>query len=149
MWRTIVDVWTEAMRPESYVGQAYKAFVNQWSHSATGLAAAGIICMGWAIVFGEFPVRWHVIAGIVAFYLIVIEYIRQGWRAWDSAADGFFVGAGGAVLLASLREQRLCGELGLVPEEETAIFGFSLLLFLILTYATVVSRLRPASSRRG
>ena len=143
MISTIREIWAEAMRPESFVGRAYAAFTNQWGHAATGLAAAGIICMAWAIVFGEFPVRWHVIAGIVAFYLIVIEYIRQGWRAWDSAADGFFVGAGAAVLLASLREQRLCGELGLVPEEETAIFGFALLLFLILTYATVVSRMRP------
>ncbi len=142
MISTIREIWTEAMRPQSFFQSAYTAFLNQWGHAAAGLAAAGIICMAWAIVAGEFPVRWHVIAGIVAFHLIVIEYIRQGWRSWDSAADGFFVGAGAAVLLGSLREQTLCGELGLVPEEETAIFGFLLLLTLILIYATVVTRMR-------
>lgn len=143
MISTIREIWTEAMRPDSFVGRAYEAFINQWGHAATGLAAAGMICMAWAIVFGEFPVRWHVIAGIVTWYLVVIEYVRQRWNGWDSAADGFFVGAGAACLLASLKEKVVCGELVLAPQKEAAIFGFVLLLILILTYATVVSRMRP------
>lgn len=143
MWQTGRKIWAEAMRPESFVGRAYEAFINQWGHAGAGLAAAGIICMAWAILFGEFPVRWHVIAGIVTWYLVVIEFVRQRWNGWDSAADGFFVGAGAACLLASLEEKVICGELVLVPQKETAIFGFVLLLILILSYATVVSRLRP------
>jgi len=106
MWRTIVDVWTEAMQPESYVGRAYDATVNQWGHAALGLAAIAVFCIGWDVILGEMPYRPLVFAWFVGGWFGLVEIAGQGWRGTDTLDDTYFFAIGAAAPLVSLHEVR-------------------------------------------
>ena len=85
--------------PSAFKRDPYGWLTNQTGHVFLGVVLAYLICLGWLVMFGEYPVRAWVWGVILAGYLC-FELFGQGWRGWDTAEDTIFVvayGAGGAL----------------------------------------------------
>ena len=104
MWTVIREIWLEAMRPEDFAGRPYEAVKIQLAKAALAAFFFVLICVGWALAFGEMPYRAPVWLGMVGFYLVVIEVARQKWQGRDTLWDTYFLAYGAAGPAVSLHE---------------------------------------------
>lgn len=86
--------------PNSFPNDWYGWLTNQVSHVFLGIFAVFVFSMVGFAIFGEFPVKTHMLAVIGFLYIAIVELWLQGWRGLDTIEDSVFVigyGASGAL----------------------------------------------------
>jgi hypothetical protein len=101
IWRA---VWEDLNTPDQYYADPVGGAGNQGTHVLMAGCIVVAICVIWAVFYREMPYRWPLWFAVVGFYAFVIEYLRQGWRRWDTINDTYFFGLGAAGPLVSLYE---------------------------------------------
>lgn len=141
MLQTLRLIWAEAMRPEDFRGQPYRAVVNQLLHATVGFTVSGLICALWSAVMGEMPIRGYVWIFVASAYYGIVEIWIQQFTKRDGLTDAAFIGIGAALPLAMFHEQsspHICGSdrmitLGFDPL--AAIFGVFVLFMALWIHA--------------
>lgn len=106
------------LTPDSFDRDPYGWLTNQVSHIALGaLMALALSVFGFA-VFGEFPVRTHMLAAIFVLYFVVIELVVQGWRGFDTIEDTIFTVGYGAAGPLAVSSEIVPGRMAIVMELE-------------------------------
>jgi len=101
IWRAF---WNDLNTPDKFYSDPVGGGGNQGTHVAMAACVVVVVCVIWAVRYGEMPYRWVLWFAVVGFYAFVIEYLRQGWRRWDTINDTYFWGLGAAGPLVSLYE---------------------------------------------
>lgn len=133
-------IWREAMTPEDYRGQPYKAALNQFGHVSIGAFFASLVSLMWFSYADEMPIRGFVWIAVVTLYMGVIEIWIQGLKKRDTFADTFFVGMGAALPLVTFEEVIVAGDVLLRPHEQPAIAGLLATVCFIAFHVWRVSR---------
>lgn len=133
-------IWREAMTPEDYRGQPYKAALNQFSHVSVGAFLSSLMSFVWFSAAGEMPVRGFVWISVVTAYMGVIEIWIQGLKKRDTFADTFFVAMGTALPLVTFEEVIVAGEVLLRPHYQPAIAGLLATIGFIAFHVWRVSK---------
>ena len=96
--------WGELNTPSSFHDDPVGAVENQVGHISQGAFITAAICLIYGAWFGEMPYRWPTWVGVALGYLVLIEWVKQGWKGADSLADGGFFVLGSATVLVAFKE---------------------------------------------
>jgi hypothetical protein len=128
--------WGQLSEPSSFRSDPYGALTNQAGHVAFGAFIAAAFCLIYGAWFGEMPYRWPTFGGVTLAYLLLVEWLQQGWSGPDSLIDGGFVSLGAAAPLVALKEVSAHPRIILEPqaEEGLAILGVIVVALSAYTY---------------
>ena len=131
VWRMF---WGDLNTPDSFHDRPYEGGMNQAVHVIMGAATVVVICLVWAIAYGEMPYKiptWCVVTGG---YAMIIEWFKQGWKGADSILDTYFWGLGAALPLVSLSEVAFRPEIKLVPNAVEGLIGIGVTVLSLAVY---------------
>lgn len=100
----IDKVCSDLMTPDDFIEDWYGAVTNQIGHVMLGAFSASLICVAWALFFGEMPYKIAVFSLLALFYAVVIEMFIQRSQWTDGFADTAFFVIGVCVILLSFSE---------------------------------------------
>lgn len=114
----------------------YGELINQIAHAMAGMIVAASIAIGVYALFGEFPSKAIILVFSIAPY-VLIEAVKQGWKAGDSWFDVYMWSCGVFGLVVTFTE----GPGGsLIPDP--GFFAVSLVAFVVPLAFRVRKRLK-------
>lgn len=94
--------FARAFAQDDFRGDWYGYLTNQVSHIGLGVALAVAVSFAGLHIWGEYPIKLHAWALILAVY--VSTEVLRGWSGWDSAEDTAFVTYGATGVFLVFRE---------------------------------------------
>ena len=131
VWRSF---WGELNTPESFHDKPYEGGMNQAVHWLMGGVAVVVICLAWAVAYGEMPYKIPTWVCVTGGYAILIEWLRQGWKRVDSLIDTYFLGLGAALPLVTVSEAAFRPEIKLVPNPVEGLIGIGAAVLSLAVY---------------
>ena len=131
VWRSF---WGELNTPDDFHDKPYEGGMNQAVHWIMGAASIVVICLLWAILYGEMPYKiptWCVVTGT---YALAVERLRQGWKGADSIVDTYFFGLGSALPLLALTEVSFRPKINLEPNPIEGLTGLGVTVVSLALY---------------
>ena len=90
--------------PDEWGSDWFGWLKSQAAHIFVGIFLVFVICMSFFFIFGQLPIKTHVLATIFVGYMI-FKFTLQGWQRVDTIEDSvFLVGYGAAGLLTAAFE---------------------------------------------
>lgn len=129
------------IKPSRFDGDPYGGLLNQWGNYSAAAGLFLMLCGGFFMAFGEMPFRLHIALAVVVAYILVVEWVLQGWQGWDTVEDSTFVALGVSTVALSVREHGVSGNVAFVAVDVPI-----LMLHLVGAVAAVLAY---AYRRRG
>lgn len=117
------------IKPDFYEGQPLKWLGNQWTHFFMGVGSVVVVCFLAYFIQGEWPYKAIAALTCILGYLLVIEFLFQGWQKVDTLDDTCFFSYGALIPLLMLSEDA-GSSLGLYAE--SPLWGVAALALIFL-----------------
>lgn len=90
--------------PDAFSDEPYFGGANQGVHILMGVAACAVVCLSWSWAFGEMPYKVPTACILAGLYMVLIEWMKQGWNGADSVVDSAFFTLGVCAPLVAFTE---------------------------------------------